>query len=454
MKAQYKFEQGGRGYILSSVKHFVFDDGERYPVLVDEFGVPDFWMTLFVTAEIRSSSKASSMENTIRDILHLRLWEEIECRDLVDELCSGSLPTPEDINRIRDHCLLNARELKAELDNVENSKITVLSMKYPIAKRKAPTVRKHHFRNRLSHIARYIEFIGKSVAPSLNSSANFRAELENIIKLLRAQGKKVQRNSQKSLDPGDKAPSPDVFERFLHCVSEDSLENPYKNPDIRLRNYLMFQVMDNTGFRASEILGLHIEDIDFQHLSIRVERRHDLKYDPRSRQPVQKTLGRTIELNSVLMEKLRKYIFYVRSKVPGANKHPFIFVTHKKGEYQGRPISDSTFRNRILKPATLSIPELFQEIKRHGFRHNYNYRICKRIESHNSWVEASPEQAKSEGKKKISSKEAAQILMYLCGWSSEKSAQIYNLRYIKECADKLMYEDQLEQAEKLRGEQL
>jgi len=51
--------------------HLVFSEGERYPMLVDRDGVPDFWVTLFVTENLRPSLMQTTIENTIRDLIHL-----------------------------------------------------------------------------------------------------------------------------------------------------------------------------------------------------------------------------------------------------------------------------------------------------------------------------------------------------------------------------------------------
>lgn len=46
----------------------VFTGGERYPVLVDSDGLPNFWVTLFVTEKLRVSHKQTAIENTIRSL--------------------------------------------------------------------------------------------------------------------------------------------------------------------------------------------------------------------------------------------------------------------------------------------------------------------------------------------------------------------------------------------------
>jgi hypothetical protein len=34
---------------MTRVMHFIFQAGERYPMLLDGDGMPDYWVTLYVT---------------------------------------------------------------------------------------------------------------------------------------------------------------------------------------------------------------------------------------------------------------------------------------------------------------------------------------------------------------------------------------------------------------------
>jgi integrase len=236
-------------------------------------------------------------------------------------------------------------------------------------------------------------------------------------------------------DPNAKAPPPEVFEKLMQTIREDSPDNPYMNDGVRKRNAAMFELMYETGMRSGEILALEIGDVDYLIGNVSVVRRHDNPHDPRKRQPVPKTLERDIPISLSLAQRLRDYVMDVRAKVPGANKGPLLFVTHKRGKYQGKPISDSSFRNRILGPATAANPELFDEINRHGFRHNFNYRLSKKIDNYNL-------RAKTDSTiTPIKEKDEIHLRMHLNGWSSEDTAQTYNLRHIQELANKFQRED-------------
>jgi len=420
---------------MGQISQLAFTNGERYPLLVDSEGIPDFWVTLYVTENLRPNLKQTAIENAIRHIIHLKLWEEINERDLISEFSAGVFLSDIDIMSIYDQCLLNTYSLRKWCGSSRTKNVSRLSLSYPTSTRHLSVVSKAHTANRLTHIAGFLHFTARTM---LRERADFTAltdDIDAMKKGIIAQKPKGYGKNGMGNDPNAKAPLPEVFDKLMQTVKEDSPENPYKNPAIRKRNAAMFELLYVTGMRSGEILALEIRDVDYQCGTVSVVRRHDNPHDPRKRQPVPKTLSRDIPIPLSLAQRLRDYVMDVRSKIPNAKKSPFLFVTHKKGKYQGNPISDSSFRNRILGPATATDPELFDEICRHGFRHNFNYRLSKKINANNL-------RAKTDSTiKKINEKEEIQIRMQLNGWSSEDTAQTYNLRHIQEIANKLQRED-------------
>lgn len=415
--------------------HLVFKEGERYPMLVDSDGVPDYWVTLYVTENFRPRLKQTSIEGVLRNINHLKLWEEINGRDLILEMSQGRFLSDSDIASIRDHCLLSTQSLNEWLRLKRRKDVTKFSASYPKTVQHFQVVSSGHSANRLIHIAGFLHFTARTM---LRRRANFIEQtvfIDEMKKRILAQRPKVFGKNGSANEPDAKAPPPEVFERFMEVVKETSPDNPYKDQSIRKRNELMFDVMYNTGIRAGEVLGLYINDIDYQAGKISVVRRHDNLIDPRAKQPVAKTLERSIPIKLSLAKRLRDYVMDIRSNIPNAKLHPFLFVTHKRGAYQGRPISESSFRSRVLGPAVATIPELFAEVSRHGFRHNFNFRLSQRIDAVNAKAKTDP------SVKSINEKEEIQIRKSLNGWSSDDSAHVYNVRHIHEMANKLMRDE-------------
>jgi integrase len=419
---------------MAQIKDLVFKNGERYPMLMDDRGFPDYWVTLYVTEKLRPSLTQSAITNTIGHLVHLRLWEQVNNRNLLNEFSNNELLKVEDVYSIRDHCMLDSRSFKKWIKS-SSKKI----VKFPLASTStiAPlqTVSKIHASNRMTHIANFLDF---KIRALLKAQLVDRATTEAI----KSMNKALLKNKPKgvkgvglSRDPNSKAPSSKAFERILKIVKEDSPDNPFKGIEIRYRNALIFEVMSDTGMRAGEILALQIGDIDFFKPAITVIRRHDAIEDPRKKQPVAKTCERRIPVSKSLTDRLRSYILGDRANAGLAKKHPYIFVTHKHGKYFGNPISNSTFVNRVLKPAIAVSPELLEEITRHGFRHYFNYKLSKRIDAINKAAKTNPEI------KPINETMEKQLRKELNGWISDGTAETYNLRHVKEEADRVMRED-------------
>ena len=176
---------------MSKITFKIFSGGERYPILVDKDDIPDFWVTIFVTAELRSSHKASSIENTIRSILHLRLWEKMENRDLLTEFENGKFLTNEDIDSIRDFCLLNKLSVIRYMKIKQSANVSKLSWTNPSAKRGFKTVSKRHMAIRLAHIANYLGFVFADLVRQKDNCSELNQKIDKMKCLIKAQGHKV-----------------------------------------------------------------------------------------------------------------------------------------------------------------------------------------------------------------------------------------------------------------------
>lgn len=419
---------------MAQIKNLIFSNGERYPMLMDSDGTPDYWVTLYVTEKLRPSQTQSAIINTLGHLIHLKLWEEINNRNLIEEFVESKFLSNEDVYSIRDHCMLDSRSLRNWL---KRSKSNVV--KFPSASTAnfmpIQSVSSNHASNRMSHIASYLDFIVRVLLKNKLVNESVSTSITNMNNSLLSNKPKGNKGKGLAADPNSKSAPPEAFSRILEIVKEDSPDNPFKGIDVKLRNAIIFEVMNNTGMRAGEILALQIDDIDFYDNAISVVRRHDAVEDPRKMQPVAKTRERRIPVSATLVERLKSYIMENRAATDKAKGHPYIFVTHKRGNYYGKPISNSTFVNRILKPAIAVSPDLLEEITRHGFRHNFNYNLSKRIDAIN---------AAAKGNSSIDSineKKEMQIRKDLNGWSSDNTAEGYNLRHIREEADRVMRED-------------
>ncbi len=416
------------------ISQLVMSDGERYPILLDEDGIPDYWITLYVTEELRVKHTQASITNALGHLIHFRLWERMNGRDVVDEFSKLEFLTDQDAHSLRDHCLIETKALKKWLSSSPIGNVTKFPSASTAATASFKLVSKNHASNRMGEIASYLDFLAHTVLRG-RVDTEVSNTIENMQKRLKSNRPKGSSGLGLMADPNLKAPPLEVFKDFMSVAAENSPRNPFKNEDIRFRNSLMFEILYGTGIRSGELLALRINDIEsgVYGAKLLVVRRHDSAADKRKKQPVAKTLERVIALDYGVYERLYRYIMEVRSKVPNARKHPYIFVTHKAGQYQGDPVSNSTFYNRILQPVIDVDPERFEGITRHGFRHNLNYIISKDIDGDNEQAQGDPSQMFSE-------KEEMDLRKNLFGWSSDNTAANYNRRHSVEKANKFIRE--------------
>lgn len=425
----------------TTLTHLKFAQGERYPMLLDANGLPDFWVTLYVTVKLRTDLKQNTIENSIRHIIHLKLWEQLNERNLLSEISQGKFLSDQDIQSIHDHCLNNARSLRNWSGTKSQKNVVNLSTSHPFSVRQLETVSKTHAANRLVEIANFLEFAANSMLRQRPDFISIKPKIEKMKSQILAQKPKGLDTKGMSYDPDSKAPSPEVFEAIMRVVDLTSPDNPYKSLPVRTRNSLIFEVLHETGIRAGELLALRVGDVDYNAGKIKIVRRHDDPLDPRPKQPVPKRLERDLDISMDLARRLRAYVMDFRSQVINAKSPPFLFVNHKQGAFQGQPISDSSFRNRILGPAIAVAPENFAEVTRHGFRHNHNYRLSKKIDERNALSKV------DSSVRPIGEKHEIQVRKQQYGWTSDGTAATYNVRHTREVVKDLMLEDGRELAQ-------
>ncbi len=421
----------------------IFKSGERYVFLLDKNGVPDFWVTHFVTQQLRMNHTANSIDTYLKSIKHFKLWEQLNERNLLDEIYRGQVPSLDDIKSIKDHCVYQAKVFKEKL-NI-SSVISDMGKFYLSKTQENPTVSKTQYITRIAHIAEYLHFIGLERVKCKPSAA----ELIDLLDAMKKQLKrgKAKGKNQKKVDKSGVAD--DVFDDFVLITQPSSQYNPFKDDSIRLRNYLIVQTLYETGIRCSELLALQIADIGscVNEATITIERRHNNKDDPRIKEPTAKTSGRVIEISKGLREALNSYIKSIRSKTATSKYHPFIFVSHKNktGSYKsGKPLGQRSV-NALFDKIKEVNPERFWAITPHSYRHYFNDRLSDSMDKMKQQVSEEVGRLESAGMQQaakhyahenmITEKRELEIRAELNGHTSLDSGQIYLERTLKKQAN-------------------
>lgn len=421
-----------------------FKSGERYVFLLGKDGVPDFWVTHFVTQKLRMTNAATSIEQYLKSIKHLKRWEEINRRDLLDEIHNGNVPDRDDIKKIKEHCSYQARAIK----EISSGNVVDMGKFYLSRTKDKPTIGKSQYISRIAHIAEYLHFIGKERVKHKPRAS----ELFDKLDKMKTQLKKDNPKGKLKKVSLDKSGIPDdVFEDFVEVASPYSHHNPFKARVIKFRNYLIVRTLYETGFRCSELLALRISDIgtDTYNPTLSIVRRHDSKDDPRLKEPTAKTLGRSVSITKELRDLLNTYINIYRSDTKVAKRHPFIFVSHKNkiGHYQsGQPLIQQTI-NDIFNSIKRVNSERFWAITPHSYRHYFNDQLSARIDEERNTVRKEVKRLEQSGlhqaakqyadENKITKQRELEIRAELNGHSSLKSGEIYLKRTARKQAQEI-----------------
>ena len=421
-----------------------FKSGERYAFLLGEDGIPDFWVTHFVTQKLRMTKATNTIEQYLKEIKHLKRWEEINGRDLLEEIYHGKVPSRGDINKLKEHCFYQAKAIK----KVSAGNVVDMGQFYLSKTSDKPTISKFQYTRRVSHIAEFLHFIGQERVKFKPSAAELFDALDEMKTRLKS-GMPRGKLQKAILDKSGIAD--DVFEDFVEVAKPHSSYNPFKTPVVQFRNYLIVQVLYETGFRRSELLALRISDIgtETDNPTLSVVRRHDSKDDPRFNEPTAKTLGRAVSITKELRDLLGTYIKIHRSNTKVAKKHPFIFVSHKdkEGHYEtGYPLTKQTI-NDIFNSIKAVNPERFWAITPHSFRHFFNDQLSDIIEREREAVKEEVKRLERAGlhqeaqqyanENTITEQRELEIRAELNGHSSVKSGQYYLKRTTRKEAQKI-----------------
>lgn len=379
-------------------------NGERLIVLVDESGMPLFYPALYVTVHLRGRSLAlNTIQNALDAVKALYAWQGYYGHDIESSFSRGELLQAHDVHSLRDF-------MQRPLSRDNGGKIATTSGR-PAA------VSTSNQYARMSVIADYLGFLaGQLQEPFTHGSEDTQRMVAQI------NANRPRKSTRSNGDRDEKHLDDVLLDALEDALKPGSGNNPAHEYAVQVRNALMFSILRVAGLRRGELLNLKVEDIDFAKNTLKVVRRADSNDDARAYQPVAKTRERTFPLLPELVDKIRGYVLGQRNKVPGAKKHGYLFVTHKSGTSQGRPLSNAAFGKFMGE--LRHVIEGCNGIHAHSLRHHWNYSfsaICK-------GANMSPEREEK-------------IRSYLMGWSETSgTAATYNLRHIKEQAGKAVLE--------------
>ena len=333
-----------------------FASGVRRAFLVDPNGLPEPYSTLYVTIRFRNANlSVASQQAALNSInvlfahaakVGINLFERFKAGHFLDRIECESL----------------RRSAQANHGPEAKHQAVVLAIgkgKRGYTHSVPPVARATQYR-RLSHIARYLEWLGGELAGESGDArvSAIDAMTTNILALrpsVPARGSDVDTNRFTREDDA----------LLCSIVTPGSARNPFL-PTVQVRNALIVELMRLLGKRRGEVLNIRVRDVAFAKRQIDIVRRADDKNDQRVNQPLVKTRSHTVPIGPSLVALIDRYLVDWRA-VPGATKQPYLLVTHKSGPTQGQAMTIEALKEvfRTIKRAEPRLSHLHPHLLRH-----------------------------------------------------------------------------------------
>ncbi|ELU7888511.1 site-specific integrase [Salmonella enterica] len=386
------------------INSFILSSAERYCLVIDNSTkLPIYYPNLFITTQIRNSSKSvSTMISAAASLIVLLNFINERNINLEERILTKKFFSLSEFDDLRD--FTQKRHVSENISKVVS-----------ISKKKDTFITSQSHYNRLTVIYKYIEWLSLEITE--NQDKLFINNLNRCLRSIKAQrpAKKGRNNLIKS-----KALSKEDVDFLFEVIRLNSEFNPFKRETQR-RNRLIILMLYMLGIRGGELLNIKIQDINFSSNQVSIIRRADEKSDLRVIQPLVKTNERIIPINDNLAKELYNYIQNERRKVAKNKKHDYLFVVHRRGLNEGNPLPITSY-HRVIKTIKKAAPSL-KTLTGHSLRHTWNLEFSKKLDSMDN---------------PLSEERQEKIRSYLMGWKEDSgTAKIYNRRFINEKANEV-----------------
>lgn len=366
------------------IKTIVMGSGERFPMIVNQNGKPDFSTTVYSVSMLRARNLASAtIENSLRAILILKLFLDGHGIVLKNRFNEGVVLHLHELNSLVRICRLHTKDIPAFFNGVfqvgaGKPKPLSLESYRRNTKESAPEVSRALIGTRLMFIRKYLSWRVDVHIPHMNIDDPRREALlsarDGLARTIRALAPRVDRRGDHHAREGL---AHGVWEKILQVVDPSSPDNPWCDEFVRVRNEFMLILLYHLGIRRGELLNLRVDDFETGGDRVTIKRRADDPSDPRRKQPKVKTKARELRQISVLQEKTENYIYHYRSCIPKAKKHFFLFVSK-----EGTPLSIDGL-HKIFSVLRTKCPDVPPDFTTHVLRHTWNDNFSEYMDESN-----------------------------------------------------------------------
>ncbi|MWJ28583.1 tyrosine-type recombinase/integrase [Halomonas sp. ZH2S] len=375
-----------------TIKHFIAADGERFSQIYDAEtgGFPLYYPTAYIARSVRPCVTHETQKVYLEAIKRLCEWEANQQIDLVARFQRREFLRQFEIDGLVRHLSASRKGRNGEV----------------ISRHKANTY--------IVCTAKYLRWLTNEVITGINADVEAAIDQQHNALMSAVARKRGSKSANNQRILAMRLPN-ETTEALLELFA-DPLQGVQKNADKgpRMRNVIMLRILYETGMRRGELLSFKlsnfVEAIGGESAQLQIERNHHDAFDSRVRQPVAKTLGRSVSISAEAEQQLMAYRDHWRP----CTDSDFLFVNHRAGRFQSKPVTETGF-NSALNKLKEAFPAL-ESLHPHLLRHDWNYRFSQ---------EADKEGGDFETERAIRG--------MLMGWAPNSAMSLlYNQRHIQE----------------------
>jgi integrase len=248
------------------------------------------------------------IELHLRAIMHLLVFAEAEGINVDERVRTGRLLTVNELDALAEAAGRPIETLVERLAERQEATRPAKPHARPVSleryrarvKNEAPpSVVVNSAGTRLRFMRDYVKWLASRQIGNLTDDGDIALRRMNLDAFISGVNARlpVQRGGKDRLLP--EGLSTEQITRLLEIIAPNSSDNPWKNPRARVRNELIVLWLYRLGIRRGELLSVRVSDMKGVSSDVTIERRPDSADDPRIREPLVKTKGRTIPMPSL-----------------------------------------------------------------------------------------------------------------------------------------------------------
>ena len=348
------------------------NNSERFPLLVDNSGMPFFAPNQYLLTMCRTNDAFNTLRAKARAVTLLYNFFELADIDIEDRFKKGQLLLIPEIHSLCDFLRLHNDSIVRKND-VKNNDITVPKNKvipYKLPVNNDKYIDNDSYNIRLVFVIKYLVWLVSVMTQDIHRShdrytSTMLAKDEMIRILSSRKIKKKYRLRKKGMISGN------AEEFLVNIIDPNNKDNPFRGKFVRVRNevYILLSLM--TGLRRGMMLKIKCEHVDLVTNELDIVRSPDDPHDTRVHEPNVKTGETTLHIDEQLANLFKNYK-EERNKLKKARKHPYFFVSSF-----GNPLSEAQ-AGKIYIMLRNKFPDVLPEnLSQHLIRHYWNEKFSR-----------------------------------------------------------------------------